>query len=334
MREGSSDLLRELLKGVSRSFYLTLRVLPAAIRPQIGLAYLLARASDTIADTDAVPKPERLAVLTALRDRITGGKGDVELGRFAGQTAAAERVLLERLGEALGLLATFHPDDQERIRTALEVIISGQMLDVERFANASTRHIVALESDANLDDYTYRVAGVVGEFWTRMCRARLFPAAALDDGLLLRKGVRFGKGLQLVNILRDLPVDLQMGRCYLPRATLAKAGLVPFDLLALSAEPRLRPIYDQYLDLAEANLSAGWDYTNHLPRRAVRVRLACAWPILIGMQTIAQLRVNPVLDPTRRIKISRQQVRSVMVQTLFWYGWPQRWRRLLDMARR
>ena len=35
--------LNELLKQTSRSFYLTLRVLPAAVRPQIGLAYLLAR---------------------------------------------------------------------------------------------------------------------------------------------------------------------------------------------------------------------------------------------------------------------------------------------------
>ena len=42
--------LDPLLKSVSRSFHLTLRVLPAAIRPQIGLAYLLARATDTVAE--------------------------------------------------------------------------------------------------------------------------------------------------------------------------------------------------------------------------------------------------------------------------------------------
>ncbi len=42
--------LNDLLKRTSRSFYLTLRVLPAAVRPQIGLAYLLARTTDTVAD--------------------------------------------------------------------------------------------------------------------------------------------------------------------------------------------------------------------------------------------------------------------------------------------
>ena len=49
-----SELIGPLLRDVSRSFYLTLRVLPNAVRPQISVAYLLARASDTIADTDAV----------------------------------------------------------------------------------------------------------------------------------------------------------------------------------------------------------------------------------------------------------------------------------------
>ena len=50
-----TDALNQLLKQTSRSFYLTLRVLPGAIRPQIGLAYLLARTTDTIADTELVP---------------------------------------------------------------------------------------------------------------------------------------------------------------------------------------------------------------------------------------------------------------------------------------
>ena len=50
-----------LLQSVSRSFYLTLRILPAAVRPQIGLAYLLARTTDTIADTELVSLEQRLA---------------------------------------------------------------------------------------------------------------------------------------------------------------------------------------------------------------------------------------------------------------------------------
>jgi len=72
MHASSPPLLTDLLKQVSRSFYLTLRVLPGAIRPQIGLAYLLARASDTIADTEFVPVSMRLKALDALRERFQG----------------------------------------------------------------------------------------------------------------------------------------------------------------------------------------------------------------------------------------------------------------------
>ena len=48
-------LLGGLLRDVSRSFYKTLAILPGSIRPQISLAYLLARTTDTIADTEIVP---------------------------------------------------------------------------------------------------------------------------------------------------------------------------------------------------------------------------------------------------------------------------------------
>ena len=44
------ELLRDLLKRVSRLFYTTLVVVPSNVRDQVSLAYLFARAADTIAD--------------------------------------------------------------------------------------------------------------------------------------------------------------------------------------------------------------------------------------------------------------------------------------------
>jgi farnesyl-diphosphate farnesyltransferase len=67
-----SELLSSLLKDVSRSFYLTMRILPARIRPQIGTAYLLARTTDTIADTGVISIESRLAALQRLRENILG----------------------------------------------------------------------------------------------------------------------------------------------------------------------------------------------------------------------------------------------------------------------
>lgn len=328
---GSVELIAGLLKSVSRSFYLTLRVLPGAVRTQIGLAYLLARASDTIADTDAVPKSERLQVLEAFRRRVLGESGDpLELKPFVGkQSSPAERVLLQRIEEAFALLRLLDPADQQQVRTVLEMITSGQALDVARFAEADRDHIAPLQTREQLDDYTYRVAGCVGEFWTHICRRHLFPSAPLDDALLLNNGVRFGKGLQMVNILRDLPADLQLGRCYLPIEVLSKVQLRPADLLDPAKEAQLRPGYNPLLELADEHLRAGWQYTNQVPFGQVRVRLACAWPVLIGAQTIQKLRRSNVLDASQRIKISRREVRAIMARTILLYPWKARWRALL-----
>ena len=332
MADAQTALLTSLLRDVSRSFYLTLRVLPGRIRPQIGLAYLLARTTDTIADTALLPVEKRLGALELLRANILGAQSTApDFGEFlARQGSAAERVLLEKCALSLKLLESFDEHDRALIRQVLDIITSGQELDLRRFADASPSRVVALTAEAELDDYTYRVAGCVGEFWTRICRRHLFPKAVLDNALLLAKGVRFGKGLQLVNILRDLPVDLRNGRCYLPEPSLAERGLRPEELLNSVNEPRLRPLFNRYLARAEADLFAGWDYTNSLPRRFIRVRLACAWPILIGIETVSLLRAGKVLDPRQRIKVTRRKVRELLLRSILWYPWPRAWTNLVQ----
>jgi farnesyl-diphosphate farnesyltransferase len=75
-----SDLTAALLRRVSRSFYLSLAVLPRAVRPTIGLAYLFARASDTIADTRLIDRASRIAHLEALRAPQAGGAISTDVG--------------------------------------------------------------------------------------------------------------------------------------------------------------------------------------------------------------------------------------------------------------
>ncbi len=71
-----SEILGPLLKGVSRSFYLTLRILPTGMRDPIGLAYLLARAADTIADTSLIPPEQRLELLLSLQAQVNGASDE------------------------------------------------------------------------------------------------------------------------------------------------------------------------------------------------------------------------------------------------------------------
>ena len=322
--------LNDLLKATSRSFYLTLRVLPARVRPQIGLAYLLARTTDTIADTELVPLPQRLDALHELRERILGqSSAPLDFGGLAQrQNVSAERLLLEKAGDTLALLQTLSPEDLMLVRDVLATITSGQELDLRRFADSSADKIIALETDAELDDYTYRVAGCVGGFWTKICRAHLFPAAQLDEKQFIADGIRFGKGLQLVNILRDLPADLKKGRCYLPMQKLEPAKLFPETLLSPVNEAKFLPFYHRYLDEAQSHLRAGWNYTNTLPFGQFRVRLACAWPILLGVKTIQKLRAANVMDLRKRVKVSRGEVRGILLRSMLASPLPFVWRRL------
>ncbi len=333
MSNASSDLPTGLLKEVSRSFYLTMRILPSQIRRQISLAYLLARTTDTIADTEIIPVENRLDLLTKLGDRIRGKADKLNFSLFIEkQQSTAEKILLERHEDALQILSTFSKNDQQLVRDVLDIIISGQSLDLTRFRDASESHIISLKSDADLDDYTYRVAGCVGEFWTKICRAHLFPSFAIDEETLFTDAVRFGKGLQLVNILRDLPRDLRQGRCYLPEPALRAVGLSVPDLLLPTTEAAFRGIYDSYLQKAQDHLLAGWRYTLSLPRDQIRLRLSCAWPILLGHKTLEKLRIENPLDPQRRIKVTRREVRQILLRSIFYLPFRERWQNQMPLS--
>jgi farnesyl-diphosphate farnesyltransferase len=298
-------LVGNLLRDVSRSFYLTLRVLPGQIRPQISLAYLLARATDTIADTKAVPRAKRIVALQQLQNL----SHVPDLGAITGQqTSPAEKQLLERLEDCVIALGQFDEADGRRIQELLEIIVGGQVFDLQQFPGETEKELVALSSDEELDRYTYMVAGCVGEFWTKMCVAHLPALRDWNVEEMGKLGVRFGKGLQLVNVLRDIPKDLRIGRCYLPVKD-------PRALLDPKNFESIRALYTHWLDTAVEHLDAGWQYTMRIPRSETRLRLACIWPIWIGLMTIARLRVENPLDPERHVKISRGEVYGVMVRS-------------------
>lgn len=328
------ELLVNLLRQVARSFHLSLQLLPGQIRTPISLAYLLARTSDTIADTNRLPPQARLAALERFAEGVSGTQSiPSDFHQLAAnQGDPAERLLLQRTEDSLALLGRLEDSDRGLVRRVLATIISGQELDLKRFANASESNIVGLATAEDLDDYTYRVAGCVGEFWTRICFANLTPRCDLPEPGMIELGVRYGKGLQLVNILRDLPRDLRQGRCYLPAAQLESAGLVPADLLNPASEAILRPAYMAWLDRAEKNLRAGWEYTNHYPRSLARVRISCALPVLIGLRTLRLLRTGRVLDPANRIKIARGEVRKLVLQAFLRHPFNSLWNQLVPEA--
>src|SRR5262249_39786971 len=68
-----------ILKDVSRSFYISVRFLPKKIRLTIALGYLLARASDTIADSNCTAPQLRSAFLAQFLKQIRAGDSNTLL---------------------------------------------------------------------------------------------------------------------------------------------------------------------------------------------------------------------------------------------------------------
>jgi len=311
-------LLGPLLKGVSRSFYLTLRILPAGMRDPIGLAYLLARAADTIADTSLIPPEQRLQLLLSLRAQVNGGGDqDAFLQRMsvevaAQQTQSDEKVLLESLGPALAILAQLSEADRKAVREIVSTLTEGMEFDLRTFPDERSGQIVALREGSELDRYTYLVAGCVGEFWTRMTYAHMpgtLKSSPETMSTMLRRGVRFGKALQMTNVLRDCGKDLRIGRCYLPVEMLDRFGLTPQDLLEPANSLRAQPLLFELVRLTLDHFREAVDYTLALPAFAVRLRLACLWPVLIGLETVLLLVHNDAwLDPDKVSKIQRGKV--------------------------
>jgi len=315
-----TDLVGDLLRRVSRSFYLSLAILPRALREPLGLAYLLARASDTVADTRLLPRAERLRHLATLGAAYAGAAAPEVAGVAracaSAQTHAAERELLERVGETLARVERLPAGDRTAVRAVLATITEGQRFDLERFPGEDAAGLAALDTLADLDRYTYLVAGCVGEFWTRLCVAHRPRLAAWDVAAMTATGVRFGKALQLTNVLRDVPADLHQGRCYLPARELAALGLGLRDLLDTQRTPAARPLLDRLLRLALEHYDAAWRYTLAIPRAEWRLRLACAWPLLIGLGTLAAIARHPnPLAVVRPIKISRGAVRAILARS-------------------
>jgi len=311
-------LLGDLLRRVSRSFYLSLAILPRDVREPIGLAYLLARAADTVADMRLIERTARVAHLTTLRAAYAGESADVETVGAAcapHQAQSAERALLERVGEALQRVYRLAPADQDRVRAVLATITDGMLFDLAHFPGEDAAGLAALDSLDDLDRYTYLVAGCVGQFWTALHVAHRPRLRQWDAGMAAR-GVRFGKALQLTNVLRDVPSDLRHGRCYLPARELDALGLGPRDLLDPQAARRARPLVRALLTTALQHYDEGWRYTLAIPRREWRMRLACAWPLLIGLATLGEIAAHPdPLTTTRPIKVSRATVRAILTRS-------------------
>ncbi len=330
MKQG--ELNDDVLRSVSRSFYLSMRLLPIALRKPVGLAYLLARTTDTIADTTEVPAADRLEFLDRLSTAIQEGHlGVVEdrPQRFAAlQRDVSERKLIESLPGYVASLSQCADRDRWDVRALLAHINEGQRLDITRFGQRG--RLAAIETVAQLRQYTYLVAGCVGEFWTEICARYLPNFADRDVAEMNALGVNYGRGLQLINILRDIGDDLRDGRCYMPAEELAGAH-ISVDSIFANRE-RFVLVHTRWRREAEKNIADGIEYAVAIQNR--RVRVASALPALIGARTLALIREAGTAVLDRKIKVPRQEVRAVLTTLTARLGSRRTIRALYERLRR
>ena len=317
-------LLVDTLRSVSRSFYLSIRVLPAGLREPVGLAYLLARAADTIADTALLRPDDRLRLLLLFRAQLEGSASPEALSEIESAIGGtgdgggdAHLRLLSSLPQAFALLETFPFADASRVRKVVVTLTRGMEMDLTTFPPEDSGKLAALDSLEDLDRYTYLVAGCVGEFWTDITAAHTPALRKWDRAEMSELGVRFGKALQMVNVLRDVPRDLRIGRCYLPSDMLAREGMKPEDLLDGANSDAARPTLIAGIEIALGHIAAAEEYLLAIPRRCLRLRLAALWPLLLAVGTLAELaRSEAWLDPHRVTRVRRSRVYGMMALSL------------------
>lgn len=290
--------LGDILKGTSRAFYLSLAVLPAAARTPLSLAYLIARAADTIADAPAAPDIDRQALLISLKGALLdpepwGWLHDRNALRSLHPEKTEEKTLLGSVQDLLDILEQRPAGEREAIRQVVGTLIDGMVWDQSLFAGAAgqQREKVGLD-DEELEKYTYLVAGCVGPFWSKICALSDPRLQHLANGDYQGLAAEFGKGLQWVNILRDVPKDHHSGRYYLPRLN----------------TPGFPKRFAGQARRAIAALSAASAYPLLFPARFLRHRMAVFWPLVLGLRTLEKLLSGGGPRPDVRVKVQRREV--------------------------
>lgn len=282
-----------LVKEVSRSFYLTLRLLPDGMREVISLGYLLARASDTIADTASVPEAVRAETLQTYMQDVQKGQASAPLltlltSHFQQQDHEGERVLMGKVQEVISSLSSFSAAEQKLLQDVTETITRGQLWDLSFFKGEGQQRVDSAET---LEEYTYSVAGCVGEFWTEVLALNGFLRSEEVEEMR-SLGIQYGKGLQLTNIIRDIPEDYANGRIYIPGEKTELAGII--------SEASL------WLEKGENYLSEGLAYSRKLP--SGRLKVATVLPALLGLETLSLLKASSSEERLGKVKVDRKVV--------------------------
>jgi len=299
-----------ILEGVSRTFALTIPQLPPPLARVVANAYLLCRIADTIEDSAALTSDEKERFHEEFLRAVEGANDGEDLAAalprsLSEDTLDAERELVAGCPRVLRITHSL-PHQQRSSMVRCLTIMSRGMARFERLSSRS-----GLADVAEMERYCYVVAGVVGEMLTDIFCSYSSEIAQRREQLAgLSK--RFGQGLQMTNILKDVWDDLEREACWLPRDVFEASG---FDLGRLQpgiSDPGYRSAMRRLVGIAHSRLRDALSYTLLIPRSETGIRRFLLWAIGLAVLTLRNIHSRPDFTATSEVKISRRSVMAVV----------------------
>lgn len=213
------SVCRHIARASAKNFYYGFMVLPRRKRNALSAVYAFMRHADDISDDATLSRAER-------REKLADFLDSYHKVAAGGPTDDAVFMALR--------------DTQRRYDIPTELLdklVAGTFMDVAQeipVRESSQTAVVAYQTFAELYDYCYHVASVVGLVCIRIFGYRNPAAEALAEHV----GIAF----QLTNILRDIKEDAAMGRVYIPQEDLDRFGITVDELATGADLEKVRPL--------------------------------------------------------------------------------------------
>jgi farnesyl-diphosphate farnesyltransferase len=307
---------KAILPGVSRTFALSIRLLPGSLGRAVLAAYLLCRIADTVEDDHAM-SPERKGTLLDLLVRALDDTAEAE--RFpavANELVAGEPAHVELVGHADHVFLLYR-SLPERSRLRVRHWVTEMASGMKKFAQRYPRGI-RIGSLEEYREYCYYVAGTVGHMLTDLWHVHTRAIGVAEYRVLWKRCRAFGEGLQTVNILKDIAWDAtRENAIYIPEESLRVRGSSHATLLSPDHAAASHAVVEEFIQLAWRDLDQALEYFVAIPRRAISIRAFCVLPLLFAYATLRELaRSRSMLRTGETVKISRAEVKSLMVAGL------------------
>lgn len=307
-----------LLKNTSRSLYLSVQVLPKRIQPAFGIAYLLCRYADTIADTEILPSQRRYYWVDRFAQIVRQQDPAEEkqlISEISGKSENPyEEALVKHLPPCLNAFNQLEDLYKSFILEVVQSVCEGMKIDLSYFSDMLPDTPKAFATDEDLAHYCRLMGGKPGRFWSQLIYHS--GSIQLEEEKFYQLGEQVGDSLQIVNILRDLPKDLQLGRCYFPQTDLDTTHLTAAQLMDSAYSPQFEPIKQKWIQWGKQKLSEGKTYYSFLAKTQPRIRASVAWPMLWTADTFLKLsQETELLNPNKRVKIPHCTIYRTMLAT-------------------